>query len=171
MVGTRRSLVHRAHRRATVLVVGRTPAQLALGRGLAAEGVPVCAVRDGQKAGDLLRAGLRPLLVLVDIEWLDLGEILSLLDRPPLLRVPIVIVSPFDDEDAPARFTFFLRGPDLESLLWIVRALSSARTSHRHGRRAVEAPRSARRPALRRHVRLSLVAAAPRAVGEETRDA
>ncbi len=111
--------------RSPVLVVDDDPDILeTVGEVIAAEGIPVVVAANGRAALDILGAGLRPSLVVLDLMmpvvsgWEVLEAIRA--DRA-LADVPVAVLSAAGGR-APAGATCFLRKPiELDTLLELIR--------------------------------------------------
>ncbi len=111
--------------RSPVLVVDDDPdIRETVAEVIAAEGLPVVCVPNGRSALDLLDAGLRPSLIVLDLMmpvmsgWEVLAAIRA--DRA-LADLPVAVISAASGR-APAGATCFLRKPvDLDTLLDLIR--------------------------------------------------
>ena len=100
---------------------------------LESEGFSVCATRDGREALDVLRAGLRPGLILLDLMMpvMNGWQFRAGTERDPeLASIPVVLVSALDpgtERTASIAAAGFLHKPfDLDDLLGVVQRAVAA---------------------------------------------
>jgi CheY-like chemotaxis protein len=95
---------------------------------LTTEGYRVAAAQDGRDALDMLRAGMRPSLILLDLRMPNLSgrDFLMALQQRPDLTAPIVVVSAHHDPPghlADQRIDGYLRKPfSVDELMSVVSA-------------------------------------------------